>query len=119
MSLTLSSDVLSYTLHKSRPSHTSGLFIYSRGSNVKKNISKIFSKSKKGTFLGDFKLLLKKMLDLNYKKRIEPPDAYIEFNRILNKEYPKSISLVKTKKKQKRKKRSKAKRSKAKRSKAK
>jgi len=94
------------------------LFIYSRGSNVKKNISKIFSKSKKGTFLGDFKLLLKKMLDLNYKKRIEPPNAYIEFTRMINKEYPKSISLVKTKKRSKAK-RSKAKRSKAKRSKAK
>ena len=76
------------------------LFSYIKNSGTK-SIIQIISQSKKGTFLGDFRLLLKKMLDLNYKKRIDATSAYKEFMKLLKKDYSKSKSSIKTKKKQK------------------
>ena len=81
------------------------LLIYFEKHNSTKIIKKVFNRNKRGTLLGDFRLLLKKMLDLDYIKRINATDAREEYQKIMDKKYSpiKKISK-KTNKKLKKKK---------------
>ena len=72
------------------------LLEYYSSSSSKKIIKKIFKESKQGSFLGDFKLLLRKMLDLDYTQRITATEAYDEFQGIINKKYKDSSPPKKT-----------------------
>ena len=57
-----------------------------------------FKRSKPGTFLGDLKILLQKMMDLDYNKRIDATKAHKEFKYILSQNYRNESSEKKTKK---------------------
>ena len=74
------------------------LLEYYSNASSKKIIKNIFNGSKPGTFLGDLKLLLRKMLDLDYKTRINSTEAYEEFKYIVNQKYKQESSDKKTKK---------------------
>ena len=57
----------------------------------------MYKTSKPGSFLGDIKMLLRKMLVLDYKDRIDPTKAYKEFQYIMNNTYKADSSEKKTK----------------------
>ena len=64
----------------------------------KKIMKDQFKRSKPGTFLGDLKILLQKMMDLDYNKRIDATKAHKEFKYILSQNYRNESSEKKTKK---------------------
>ena len=90
------------------------LLEYFSNSSSKKIIKNIYKTSKPGSFLGDIKMLLRKMLVLDYKARIDPTKAYKEFQYIMNNTYKSDSSEKKTKRVKKNKSKSKKKKSKSK-----